>query len=52
MSIGSRSAMVWLTISHSSYPRRDLTDTSYLIVCFLETSRASRRVPRRSPPEL
>src|SRR6516164_9967827 len=41
MSIGARSAIVWLIISHSSYPHRDLADAPHLICCFLETSRAS-----------
>ena len=42
MSIGARSAIVWLIISHGSYPHCDLADAPHLIFCFLETSRASR----------
>jgi len=41
MSIGARSAIVWLIISHSNYPHRDLADARHLIFCFLEISRAS-----------
>jgi hypothetical protein len=43
MSIGARSAIVWLMISHSSYPHRDLAGAPHLIFRFLETSRASPR---------
>jgi hypothetical protein len=42
MSIGARSAIVGLMISHSSYPHRDLVDEPHLIFCVLETSRPSR----------
>jgi hypothetical protein len=60
MSIGARSAIVWLMIWHSSYPHRDLVDAPHLIFCVLETSPASglaachgeARLNWRSPSEL